>query len=159
MKRLLYVMMLCLGVTGFVACSVDTESEASATIPYVGQCDSIVFDNVQDTVFEWYIRDVIASKTIPLVGDNSIFSESFTTKDEFYQNAVANCNLQALRTYETMVNNVSSRIMRSTMETLYGDSVDFSPLGYLTVYYSLYGFVNEQNLHIGTTYKGYATLN
>ena len=158
MKRLLYVMMLCLGVTGFVACSVDTESEASVTIPYEGQCDSIVFDNAQDTVFEQYIKDVIASKTIPLVGENSAFSESFTTNDGVYQNAVANCNLQALRTYETMVNNVSSRMMRSTMETLYGDSVNFSSLGYYTVYYSLYGFVNERNVQIGRTYKGYAPI-
>ena len=155
MKNLLYMMVLCLGVTGFVACSVDAESEASVTIQYAGFCDSVVFDHAQDTVFEKYIREVIATKSIPLVGENSLFTESFTTKDEYLQNAITNCNLKAIETYETMVKNVSSKLMLSTMTALYGDSVDFAPLGYYTVYYSLWGFVNGQTVQIGTTHKDY----
>ena len=120
MKKLVYAVMLCLGATGFVACSVDTDSEASVTIQYEGYCDSVVFVHPEDTVFEKYIREVIATKTIPLVGAYSAFNESYTSQT-----------------------------------TLYGDSVDFTPLGYYTVYYSLYGFLNERMVQIGTTYKEY----
>ena len=155
MKRLLYVMLLCLGVTGFVACSMDTDSEASVTIQYEGYCDSVVFVHAEDTVFEKYIRNVIATKYIPLVGENSVFSESYTSNDEYLQNAIVGCNLKALEQYETMVKNVHSKHMLSTMTTLYGDSVDFTPLGYYTIYYSLYGFVNAQTVQIGTTHKDY----
>ena len=155
MKRLLYVMLLCLGVTGFVACSVDAESEASVTIQYEGFCDSVVFVHAEDTVFEKYIRDVIATKSIPLVGPNSLFSESYTSKDEYLQNAIANCNLKAIETYESMIKNAPSKLLLQTMTSLYGDSVDFKPLGYYTIYYSLYGFVNAQTVKIASTHKDY----
>ena len=155
MKKLVYAVMLCLGATGFVACSVDTDSEASVTIQYEGYCDSVVFVHPEDTVFEKYIREVIATKTSPLVGAYSAFNESYTSQDEYIQNAIANCNLKALKTYEQMVRNVPSKHLFDTMTTLYGDSVDFTPLGYYTVYYSLYGFLNERMVQIGTTYKEY----
>lgn len=155
MKRLLYVMVLCLGMSGLVACSMDTDSESTVTIQYVGNCDSVVFVHAKDTVFEKYIRKVITSKTIPLVGDNSMFSETFTTEDEYIQNAIYNCNQKALKTYETMVKNVSSKMLLSTMETLYGDSVNFDSLGYYTIYYSLYGFIDMKDVKVGTTYKEY----
>ena len=155
MKKLFYAMILCLGLTGFVACSVDTESEASVTLQYVGYCDSVVFVQAQDTVFEKYIRDVIATKSIPLVGENSMFSESYTSKDEYIQNAITNCNLKAIETYETMVKNVSSKLLLSTMTALYGDTVDFDPLGYYTIYYSLYSFIDMQDVKVGTTHKDY----
>ena len=148
-------MLLCLGVTGFVACSVDAEGEASVTLQYVGNCDSVVFVNAGDSVFEKYIREVIASKAIPLVGANSLFSESYTAKDEYIQNAITNCNLQAISTYESMIKNAPSKLLLSTMTALYGDSVNFDPLGYYTIYYSLYGFVNGQTVQIGTTHKDY----
>ena len=98
---------------------------------------------------------MIATKTIPLVGAYSAFNESYTSQDEYIQNAIANCNLKALKTYEQMVRNVPSKHLFDTMTTLYGDSVDFTPLGYYTVYYSLYGFLNERMVQIGTTYKEY----
>ena len=155
MRKLLSVVMLCLGVTSFVACSMDTDSEASVTIQYEGYCDSVVFVHAEDTAFEKYIRNVIATKSIPLVGENSVFSESFTSNDEYLQNAIVGCNLKALETYQNMVKNVHSKHILSTMTTLYGDSVDFTPLGYYTIYYSLYGFVNAQTVQIGTTHKDY----
>ena len=155
MRKLLSVVLLCLGVTGFVACSMDAESEASVTIQYEGYCDSVVFVHPEDTVFEKYIRDVIATKTIPLVGPNSLFSESSTTKDEYLQNAIVNCNLKAIETYENMIKNAPSKLVLSTMTALYGDSVNFEPLGYYTIYYSLYGFVNGQTVQVGTTHKDY----
>lgn len=155
MKNLLSVVLLCLGVTGFVACSVDAESEASVTIQYVGNCDSVVFVQAKDTVYEKYIKDVIATKSIPLVGANSLFEESYTEKDEYLQNAITNCHLQAMKTYETMVKNASSKLLFSTMTGLYGDSVDFKPLGEYRIYYSLFGFVNGQTVQVGTTYKDY----
>ena len=155
MRQLLGVVALCCGISVFVACSMETDEEASATIPYVGYCDSVVFEQEQDTVFEPYIKAVIATKTIPLVGDNSMFTESYTTKDGIYQNAVANCNYQAMKTYEVMLDNVTPRIMRSTMVTLYGDSVDFDSLDRYTIYYSLYGFVNTQDVKVGSLHMSY----
>ena len=154
MKKLFYAMILCLGLTGFVACSVDTDSEASVTLQYVGNCDSVVFVHAQDSVFEKYIRNTIASKAIPLVGNNSMFTESFTTQDEYMQNAIFNCNQKALKTYETMVNNVSSKVLLSTMKEQ-NDTIDFSSLGYYTIYYSLYSFIDMQDVKVVTTHKDY----
>ncbi len=155
MKKLLYVMVLCLGVTGFVACSVDTNNEATATIQYEGYCDSIVFVHPEDSVYEPYIQKIITSETTPLVGPNSMFTETATTQDEYYQNAVYNCNIKAMKTYESMIQNVSAKVMRNLLETTYGDSIDMSKLYYFTIYYSLYGFVDMKTVQVGTTYKDY----
>lgn len=155
MRRFVYVLMLCVGVAGMVACSVDTNHEATATIQYEGYCDSVVFVHPEDSVYEPYIQKIITSKTTPLVGPNSVFTETATTQDEYYQNAVYNCNLKAMKTFESMLQNVPARVLRNSLETTYGDSIDISKLGYFTIYYSLYGFIDMKTVQVGTTYKDY----
>lgn len=155
MRRFVYVLMLCVGVAGLVACSVDTDNEATATIQYEGYCDSVVFVHPEDSVYKPYILKVISSETTPLAGPNSVFTETATTKDEYYQNAVYNCNIKAMKTYESMLQNVPARVLRNSLETTYGDSIDVSKLGYFTIYYSLYGFYDMKTVQVGTTHKDY----
>ena len=155
MKKLMYVVLLSLGVTAFVACSVDTNDEATATIEYEGYCDSVVYEDVLDTVFTPYIMKIITSKTAPLSGSNSVFSETATINDASYRNAVYNCNIKAMQTYESMQRNVSSKVLRDLLETSYGDSVNVSQLGFFTIYYSLYGFIDMQTVKVGTVVREY----
>lgn len=149
MKKTLGVLIVGMAVSFIAACSVNTESESSATLSYNGHCDSIVFTDPTDTVYQKYIVELINSKEFPLVGDNSYFQESATSDDAYIENAIFLCNDKALKTYESMLKTLSPANMRFMLNKNYGDKVDLSQLDDFTIYYSLLGFFNSKVLLVG----------
>jgi len=149
MKKLLGIIVITVFTSVFYACSVDTESEATATLSYYGQCDSVVFTDSADTVYAKYIIELINSKLLPLVGENSHFTETVTTNDDYIENAIYNCNIRATKTYENMINNAKSAYFRNMLASSYA-SIDFSQLNIFSIYYSLYGFYKNDATLVGS---------
>ncbi len=143
MKRLVWALALICGTAVFGACSVDTNDDSYATVSYYGRCDSVVFSDINDTVYGKYITKVLASKKIPLTGDSSLFQEKGKTDDSSISSAITACNMQAIQTYSDMLVTATSSLVRSTLYSQYGDIINIDSLNNFTVYLSLYGYYNN----------------
>ena len=134
------------------ACSMDTDNEAEATVPYMGLYDKIVFADSVDVDYEPFIVEIIATEQIPLTGDASVFSEKAKTDDGYVQNAIALCHEKAIKTYEGMLAQVSSAYLRSRLVATYGDSIQFDSLDAFTIHYNLYAMM-QSSTQIVSTFK------
>lgn len=143
MKRLVWALAFICGTAVFGACSVDTNDDSYATVSYYGRCDSVIFSDINDTVYEKYITKVLASKNIPLTGDSSLFQEKGKTDDSSISSAITACNMQAIQTYSDMLVTATSSLVRSTLYSQYGDIINIDSLNNFTVYLSLYGYYNN----------------
>ncbi len=143
MNRLVWALALVCGTAIFGACSVDTNDDAYATVSYYGRCDSVVFSDINDTVYGQYITKALASKAIPLTGDSSLFQEKGKTDDSSISSAITVCNMQAIQTYSDMLVTATSTLVRSTLYSQYGDIINIDSLDNFTVYLSLYGYYNN----------------
>lgn len=156
MKNLFWMVLAFVGLFGgFAACSMETDNEAEATMAYFGVCNDIVFADSGDVVYATYISDAIASERMPLVGNRSAFTEKAKTADGYVQNAIVQCNQQAIETYDHVIANVSSSYMRESLIVLYGDSVNFDTLDAFTIDYSLMSLVDSRVETIASYSKSY----
>lgn len=154
-KQFLTTLALVALICGIESCSMDTDNEAEASVSYIGMCDKIVFADSGDVAYVKYITSAISTERLPLVGEHSLFTEKAKTDDGYVQNAVAKCNQQAIDTYDHVLANVSSSYLRSTLITLYGDSVDFDTLDAFTIHYSLNSFVSNSTVFVASYVKTY----
>lgn len=151
MKNLLWIAAAALGTAiGMSACSVDTDSDAEAQVPYIGICDSIVFEDSNDTVFAGCISSLLESKELGLSGDNSRFMETATSNDRYIENAIYKCNQQAIKNYDDRLKQMYGERFRAILDETYGDSISFEELNRFTCYYSLYAFINGYDIQIAT---------
>ena len=135
------------------ACSMDTDDEAEATVPYMGVCDRIEFADSADFDYAPLIAQLIMTEKVPLTGDASLFTEEAKTNDGYVQNAIVLCNEKAIKTYDAMLAQVTPAYMRSQLVATYGDSIQFDSLDAFTIHYSLYGMVVQSTTQVVATFK------
>ncbi len=155
MRKQIWACVLILSSVIVGACSVDTNDDSYATVTYWGECDSLAFTDSCDTVFSKYIYRVIASKKVPLVGDSSQFQEKGHSNQSDPSAAIAVCNLQAIKTYDSMLTTATSTHLRSELAAAVGDTLDVDTLGTFKIYYSLHGFVNSASQWVASYEKFY----
>lgn len=155
MKKLIWACALILATAFVGACSTETNDNSSATVTYWGECDSVKFSDANDTVFSKYIYLVIASKNVPLVGDSSHFQEKGESNLGDASAAIYVCNSKAIKTYDSMLANITSSYLRSALVSAVADTLDVDTLGTFKIYYSLYGFVGSSALWVASYEKQY----
>lgn len=151
MKNLLWIAATMLSmVIGMTACSEENDNRAEAQIPYQAVCDNIVFSDSADNEYEDCIVKILESEEIALTGTYSLFIEKATVDDRYIENAIAKCNSQAIETYSNKLKTVSSDRLRAALEATYGDSISFEDLDRFQINYSLYGFINGNEVKVST---------
>ncbi len=108
MKKLIYLVMSIVTLsTLMTSCLSDNDEASKASVNYFGSCDTVMFADINDTIF---YAPVIAALATPDVGltfsqyvegsDKNIFTETASSNQSMTIYAVAKCNEQALETYK-----------------------------------------------------------
>ncbi len=107
MKKYLFgAFMLLIGSTSLTSCLNDEDDEhAEATVPYFAICDSIIFTDLNDTVYSAMLLQSL--NKLKIVGEGSIFEESAKVNVGIPAEAINLCDQQAIKTYERTLSSIS----------------------------------------------------
>ncbi len=107
MKKYLFgAFMLLIGSASLTSCLNDDDDEyAEATIPYFAICDSIMFTDLNDTVYSAMILKSL--NKLKIIDSGSIFEESAKVNVGIQAEAIYLCDQQAIKTYERTLSSVS----------------------------------------------------
>ncbi len=107
MKKYLFgAFMLLISTSTLTSCINDEDDEhAEATVPYFAICDSILFTDLNDTIYSTMLLHSLSE--LKIVGEGSIFEESAKVNVGIPAEAIYLCDQQAIKTYESTLSSVS----------------------------------------------------
>ena len=147
MKKLfLAVLLMAVTLAGITSC--EDDNSASASVHYEGCLSGITFDDSSDVDYYYYIHEALASRSIGLVDSLSIFKEEANVDYSSVLMAVAQCDAQAVSTYQNKLSAVKRADVISAMQV--PDSLSLDSLDGFTITYSLYSGYSSQ---VVTTYE------
>ncbi len=97
--------MLLASSTVLTSCFNDDDEYAEATVPYFAICDSIIYTDLNDTVYSAMLLKSLSE--LKIAGDGSIFEESAQVNVGIPSEAIYLCDQQAIKTYERTLEEVS----------------------------------------------------
>ncbi len=126
MKHLFLSTIALITLFSATSCLDEGTGTSTAKTSYLAICDSVVFDNSENEVFEPLITATLDS--LAYTGSKSAFQEEATVDVSFLGAARSKCHEQAVETYNTKIKGITLDVIKSGVFIQAKDS--FQNIGY-----------------------------